>query len=77
MITDILSRVRRKTENKVDAALLGNPPSPVNLSLGDYPCWLPAFLGAFLGASPAQQGAVPCRSLLGAGQGSHHVGNLF
>lgn len=32
MITDMLSRVQMKIENKVDAALLGNPPRLMNFS---------------------------------------------
>lgn len=44
----MLSRVQMKIENKVDAALLGNPPSPVNLSwaisLASQVSWEPSQL---------------------------------
>lgn len=56
MTTDMVSRVRRKIENKVDAVLLGKPPSPVNL------CWAITVAGS-------QQRAVPRSSSLGTGQG--------
>lgn len=48
MITDMLSRVRRKVDNKVDAALLGNLPSPVNLS------WAITLAGSQLSWEPVE-----------------------
>lgn len=48
MITDMLSRVQMKIENKVDAALLGNPPSPVNLS------WATSLAGSQVSWEPAE-----------------------
>lgn len=54
MITDMLSRVWRKTESKVDAALLGNPPSLVNLS------WAITLAGSQLSWEPAELSREPC-----------------
>lgn len=54
MITDMLSRVRRQIENKVDAALLGNPPSPANLS------WAITLAVSQLFWEPAELSREPC-----------------
>ena len=65
-MTDMLSRVRRKIENKVDAALLGNPPSPMNSSwaitlAGSQRSWEPAELSRepYLAAPRWAQGRDP------------------
>jgi len=48
VITDMLSTVQRKIKNKVDAALLGNPPSPLNLS------WAITLAGSPFSREPAE-----------------------